>query len=388
MQRGESGRYEVTSIGGERIHAFIPAPLPPKPTLDLDGPLQQMLESAVLALGRLDGVATLLPDEALFLYTYVRKEAVLSSQIEGTQSSLSDLLLFELDEAPGVPLDDVREVSNYVAALEHGLHRLRGNFPLSNRLIREIHGVLLSGGRGSTKAPGEFRLSQNWIGGTRPGNALFVPPPHTAVPDCMTSFENFLHAETDGMPVLLRSGLAHVQFETIHPFLDGNGRVGRLLITLLLCHAGVLRQPLLYLSLYFKQHREIYYDLLNHVRLTGDWEAWLAFFIEGVKLTAEGAVSTAQRLSRMFQDDRDRIASAGGRRTGSTLRVHDALKAQPILSLPVACRGTKLSFQTAASAMELLVEHGIAREITGKRRDRLFVYEQYLSILNEGTEAS
>ena len=217
MQRGESGRYEVTSIGGERIHAFIPAPLPPKPTLDLDGPLQQMLESAVLALGRLDGVATLLPDEALFLYTYVRKEAVLSSQIEGTQSSLSDLLLFELDEAPGVPLDDVREVSNYVAALEHGLHRLRGNFPLSNRLIREIHDVLLSGGRGSTKAPGEFRLSQNWIGGTRPGNALFVPPPHTAVPDCMTSFENFLHAETDGMPVLLRSGLAHVQFETIHP---------------------------------------------------------------------------------------------------------------------------------------------------------------------------
>ena len=318
----------------------------------------------------------------------MRKEAVLSSQIEGTQSSLSDLLLFELDEAPGVPLDDVREVSNYVAALEHGLRRLRENFPLSNRLIREIHGVLLSGGRGSTKTPGEFRLSQNWIGGTRPGNALFVPPPPTAVPDCMMSFENFLHAETDGMPVLLRSGLTHVQFETIHPFLDGNGRVGRLLITLLLCHAGVLRQPLLYLSLYFKQHREIYYDLLNHVRLTGDWEAWLAFFLEGVKLTAEGAVSTAQRLSRMFQDDRDRIESAGGRRTGSTLRVRDALKAQPILSLPVARRGTKLSFQTAASAMELLIEHGIAREITGKRRDRLFVYEQYLSILNEGTEAS
>ncbi len=388
MQRGESGRYDVTIIGGERIHAFIPAPLPPKSSLVLDGSLQQTLESAVLALGRLDGVATLLPDETLFLYAYVRKEAVLSSQIEGTQSSLSDLLLFELDEAPGVPLDDVREVSNYVAALEHGLRRLRENFPLSNRLIREIHGVLLSGGRGSTKAPGEFRLSQNWIGGTRPGNALFVPPPHTAVPDCMMSFENFLHAETDGMPALLRSGLAHVQFETIHPFLDGNGRVGRLLITLLLCHAGVLRQPLLYLSLYFKQHREIYYDLLNHVRLTGDWEAWLAFFLEGVKLTAEGAVSTAQRLSRMFQDDRDRIESASGRRTGSTLRVHDALKAQPILSLPLARRDTKLSFQTTASAMELLVEHGIAREITGKRRDRLFVYEQYLSILNEGTEAS
>ncbi|MCY3728172.1 MAG: Fic family protein [Nitrospira sp.] len=387
MQRGESGSYEVTSIGGEHVRAFIPAPLPPKPKLVLDGSLQQRLESAVLALGRLDGVATLLPDEALFLYTYVRKEAVLSSQIEGTQSSLSDLLLFELDEAPGVPLDDVREVSNYVAALEHGLHRLRENFPLSNRLIREIHGVLLSGGRGSNKTPGEFRRSQNWIGGTRPGNALFVPPPHTAVPDCMTSFENFLHAETDGLPVLLRAGLAHVQFETIHPFLDGNGRVGRLLITLLLCHAGVLRQPLLYLSLYFKQHRKIYYDLLNHVRRTGDWEAWLAFFLEGVKLTAEGAVSTAQRLSRMFQEDHNRIEAVGGRRTGSTLRVHDQLKAQPILSLPVVCRATKLSFQTAASAMELLAKNGIAREITGKRRDRLFVYEQYLSILNEGTEA-
>ena len=387
MQRGGSGSYEVTSIDGERVRAFIPAPLPPKPTLVLDGSLQQMLESAVLALGRLDGVATLLLDEALFLYAYVRKEAVLSSQIEGTQSSLSDLLLFELDEAPGVPLDDVREVSNYVAALEHGLRRLRENFPLSNRLIREIHSVLLSGGRGSTKTPGEFRRSQNWIGGTRPGNAVYVPPPHTAVPDCMTSFENFLHAEADGLPVLLRAGLAHVQFETVHPFLDGNGRVGRLLITLLLCHAGVLRQPLLYLSLYFKQHRDTYYDLLNHVRRTGDWEAWLAFFLEGVKLTAEGAVSTAQRLSLMFQDDHDRIEAAGSRKTGSALRVHDALKAQPILSLPVARRDTKLSFQTAASAMELLVKHGIAREITGKRRDRLFVYEQYLSILNEGTEA-
>ncbi len=387
MQRGESGSYEITSIGGEPVRAFVPAPLPPKPSLVLDGSLQQMLESAVLALGRLDGVATLLPDEALFLYAYVRKEAVLSSQIEGTQSSLSDLLLFELDEAPGVPLDDVREVSNYVAALEHGLRRLRENFPLSNRLIREIHGVLLSDGRGSTKTPGEFRRSQNWIGGTRPGNALFVPPPHTALPDCMTSFENFLHTKTDGLPVLLRAGLAHVQFETIYPFLDGNGRVGRLLITLLLCHAGVLHQPLLYLSLYFKQQRNTYYDLLNHVRRTGDWEAWLAFFLEGVKLTAEGAVSTAQRLSKMFQDDHDRIEASGGRRTGSALRVHDALKAQPILSLPVVCRATRLSFQTAASAMELLTQHGIAREITGKRRDRLFVYEQYLSILKEGTEA-
>ncbi|MCE2487298.1 MAG: Fic family protein [Desulfurellaceae bacterium] len=380
MRREEVGSYEVTSIGGERVRAFVPAPLPPKPVLVLDGSLQQALESALLALGRLDGVATLLPDETLFLYAYVRKEAVLSSQIEGTQSSLSDLLLFELDEVPGAPLDDVVEVSNYVAALEHGLCRLRENFPLSNRLIREMHSELLLHGQGSDKDPGEFRRSQNWIGGTRPGNATFVPPPRTVVPDCMTAFERFLRAEEDGLPVLLRAGLAHVQFETIHPFLDGNGRVGRLLITLLLCQAGVLRQPLLYLSLYFKQHRSTYYDLLNHVRRTGDWEAWLAFFLEGVKLTAEGAVSTVQ-------NDRNRIEEAGGRRAGSGLRVHDALKSQPILSLPAARRSTNLSFQTASSAMELLVTHGIAREITGKRRGRLFVYDQYLSILNEGTEA-
>ncbi len=385
MRRGEIGSYEVTSIGGERVRAFVPAPLPPQPALILDGSLQQVLESAVLALGRLDGVSTLLPDEALFLYAYVRKEAVLSSQIEGTQSSLSDLLLFELKEAPGAPLDDVRQVSNYVDALNHGLRRLREGFPLSNRLIREIHGVLLSGGRDSVKTPGEFRRSQNWIGGTRPGNAVFVPPPHTAVPECMAAFERFLHAED--MPVLLRAGLAHVQFETIHPFLDGNGRVGRLLITLLLCDADVLRQPLLYLSLYFKQHRNTYYDLLNHVRCTGEWEAWLAFFLEGVRLTAEGAVLTARRLSRMFEDDRNRVEAAAGRRTGSVLRVHEALKSQPILSLPAACRGTKLSFQAAASAMELLVTQGIAREITGKRRNRLFVYDRYLSVLNEGAEA-
>ena len=387
MWRGEIGTYAETSTGGESARAFVPVSLPPKPVLDLNGSLQQALEPAVLALGRLDGVATLLPDETLFLYAYMRKEAVLSSQIEGTQSSLSDLLLFELDEAPGAPLIDVVEVSNYVAALEHGLRRLRDDFPLSNRLIREIHAVLLSHGRGSDKDPGEFRRSQNWVGGTRLGNATFVPPPHTAVPDCMTALERFLHAREDGLPVLLRAGLAHVQFETIHPFLDGNGRVGRLLITLLLCQAGVLRQPLLYLSLFFKQHRDNYYHLLNHVRRTGDWEAWLAFFLEGVKLTAEGAVSTAQRLSRMFQNDRNRIEQAGGRKAGSGLRVHDALKSQPILSLPVASRKTSLSFPAVSSAMELLITHGIAREITGKRRGRLFVYDQYLSVLNEGTEA-
>ena len=385
MKRGVTGKYDVTAVGGEQVRAFLPQPLPPVPAISFEAGLQRALEAAVLAIGRLDGVAVLLPDKSLFLYTYIRKEAVLSSQIEGTQSSLSDLLLFELDEAPGVPLDDVVEVSNYVAALEHGLKRLREDFPLSNRLIREIHGVLLSRGRGSGKDPGEFRRSQNWIGGTRPGNAKFVPPPHTAVPDCMGALERFLHAEGDGLPVLMRAGLAHVQFETIYPFLDGNGRVGRLLITFLLCHAGLLEEPLLYLSLYFKQNRATYYAMLDSVRREGDWEAWLEFFFEGVRTTAEGAVSTAQELAKMFSRDRSNIETKG-RRAGSALRVHDGLKRRPISSMQEICRTTGLSFPAASSAMDLLVEAKIARELTGKRRNRLFAYDRYLKILNKGTE--
>jgi len=385
VKRGEIGRYEVTTVGGEQVRAFVPNPLPPYPSLAMDRDLQPLFEAAVLALGRLDGVSTLLPDKSLFLYAYVRKEAVLSSQIEGTQSSLSDLLLFEIDEAPGVPLEDVVEVSNYVAALDYGLTRLREGFPLSSRLIREIHGVLLSRGRGSGKDSGEFRRSQNWIGGSRPGNAVFVPPPHTAVPDCMAALECFLHAEGDGLAVLLRAGLAHVQFETIHPFLDGNGRVGRLLITFLLCHAGALSEPLLYLSLYLKKNRPTYYELMDRVRREGDWEAWMAFFLEGVKQTAEGAVATAERLWETFRADRSRVEGAG-RRAGSALRVHEALKARPIRSMSSICDTTGLSFPAVSSAMDLLAERGIARELTGKRRNRLFVYDRYLAILNEGTE--
>ena len=386
MRRGETGRYEVSSIAGEAVRAFIPSPLPPEPSLVLDGRSHQALESAGLALGRLDGVSTLLPDKSMFLYAYVRKEAVVSSQIEGTQSSLSDLLLFELDEAPGVPMDDVVEVSNYVAALEHGMARLREGFPISNRLICEIHGVLLSRGRGSGKDPGEFRRSQNWIGGTRPGNADFVPPPPAQVPDSMAALEAFLHAERADLPEIIRAGLAHVQFETIHPFLDGNGRVGRLLITLFLCHAGVLREPLLYLSLFFKTNRSSYYDLLERTRREGDWEAWMAFFLEGVRVTGEGAVSTAHRIVEMFGADRAKIEDKG-RRAGSALRVHEAMKSRPITSMANVCRSTSLSFPAASSAMELLVDLGITRELTGKRRNRLFAYNGYLTILNEGTEA-
>lgn len=384
MQREETGRYETLHSGDEPVRAFIPAPLPPVPHLRMDGPLQQALENAVLALGRLDGISALLPDKTLFLYSYVRKEAVLSSQIEGTQSSLSNLLLYELEEAPGVPLDDVVEVSNHVAALEHGLSRLE-ELPLCNRLLCEMHGKLLSSGRGSDKMPGEFRASQNWIGGSRPGNALFVPPPHTAVPDCMAALERFLHADDDGLPALIRAGLAHAQFETIHPFLDGNGRVGRLLITLLLHHAGMLREPFLYLSLYFKQHRSTYYDLLNQVRRTGDWEKWLVFFLEGVRSTATEAVETARRLSQLFASDRAALEQQG-RRASTLLRVHEELMRQPILSLSEIRKRTALAFTSASAAMKLLLEHGIALEITGKRRNRLFVYDKYLSILNEGAE--
>jgi Fic family protein len=385
MRRGITGRYERTAVGGEGIDAFVPAPLPPSPPLALDGRLQQLLERAHLALGRLDSLSTLLPSTDLLLYAYVRKEAVLSSRIEGTQSSLSDLLLFELDEAPGVPLDDVVEVSNCVAALDRGIARLRRGFPLSNRLIREIHAVLLSRGRESGKEPGEFRRSQNWIGGSRPGDARFVPPPHTRVPACMAALERFLHAEDDGIPALVRAGLAHVQFETIHPFLDGNGRVGRLLITFQVCHGGVLREPMLYLSLYFKQHRDEYYDLLGQIRTDGDWEAWLAYFLEGVRETAEGAATTARRLTDLFGADRDRILPAG-RRPGSMLRVHDSLKARPVISLPEVVRATGLTAPTVGSAMEGLVSLGVARELTGKRHNRVFAYDRYLAVLNEGTE--
>ena len=384
MKRGSTGRYEVTTVGGEAVRAFVPRPFPPEPPLDLHGPIQPLLERALLALGRLDSVSTLLPGTGLFLYAYVRKEAVLSSQIEGTQSSLSDLLLFEMEQAPGVPVDDVVEVSNYVAAMEHGLARLRDGFPLSARLIREIHAKLLARGRGSEKEPGEFRRSQNWVGGSRPGNAVFVPPPHGAVPECMSDLERFLHA-ADGLPVLVKAALAHVQFETIHPFLDGNGRVGRLLITFLLCHAGVLREPLLYLSLYLKQHREEYYRLLEAVRREGDWEAWVAFFLEGVAQTATGAVGTARRLVTLFEEDRTRLQGQG-RRAGSALRVHAALEARPLITLQEVARRADLSFPTAAAGMDVLVELGVARELTGKKRNRVFVYDRYLALLGEGTE--
>ena len=385
MRRGPTGQFSITSTGGETVRAFVPDPLPPKPALDL-GVLQEPMGQALLALGHLDSLSTLLPDAHQPLYTYVRKEAVLSSQIEGTQSTLSDLLLHELKEMPGTPLDDIIEVSNYVAALEHGISRLKDGFPLCNRLVREIHGKLLSHGRGNEKTSGEFRTTQNWIGGTRPGRARFVPPPPHAVADCMTDLESFYHKEDEGLPALLRAGLAHVQFETIHPFPDGNGRVGRLMIILALYNAGVIHQPLLYLSLYFKQHRDRYYALLGEVRENGDWEAWLEFFFDGVTQTAQEAVSTAKRLILMFQQDQERIQQEG-RKAGSALRVHQVLQKRPIESLPEMARKTGLSFAATAAGVKLLEQFGIVRELTGKRRNRLFGHQQYLDILAKESEA-
>ncbi len=385
MKRGLTGSYEITEIAGETIRAFLPKPLPPDPPLELHDQRQRLLERATLALGRLDSVTLLLPEPHLFLYAYVRREAVLSSQIEGTQSSLAQLLLFELEEVPGLPLDDVLEVSNYVAALEHGLRRLKEGFPLSNRLIREMHAVLLSRGRGSEKSPGEFRRSQNWIGGTRPGNAHFVPPPPQYVQACMSDLERFLHNEGNPYPALIKAALAHVQFETIHPFLDGNGRIGRLLIAFILHHDGLLSQPLLYLSLYFKQHRSEYYRLLDVVRMEGDWEAWLDFFLEGVEQTASNAVETAKRLLFLFQKDEQVIQKA--RRSASTLlRVFRVLCERPLVTLSQICERTGLSFPAAANAMKTLEQLGIVREVTGQRRNRIFAYDEYLNILNEGTE--
>jgi Fic family protein len=363
----------------------VPDPLPPEPALVINPSLRDRLDAAHLSLGRLDSITTLLPDRHLFLYTYVRKEAVLSSQIEGTQSSLSDLLLFEAEQAPGVPMNDVIEVSSYVNAMEYGLDRVRNGFPLSNRLIREIHGMMLSKGRGAEKDPGEFRRSQNWIGGTRPGNAAFVPPPADQVQPCMGALELFLHDRPERTPTLIKAALAHVQFETIHPFLDGNGRVGRLLIALLLCLEGMLSEPLLYLSLYLKENRADYYRYLNEIRTRGDWEGWLDFFSRGVVESAESAVSAVKRLDQLAGEDRARIPQLG-RLSGSALQVHHSLQERPVDTSAGLAKRTQLSIPAVNNALVGLEDLGIVREITGRKRNRAFAYQRYLQILSEGTE--
>ena len=379
MKRGLQGRYQTVSTIGENVKAFIPNPLPPIPELEVTGVLHKKLDDAAFLLGKLDGASNLLPDVGLFLYMFIRKEAVLSSMIEGTQSSLSDLLLFELKERPGVPVDDVQEVSNYVDAMNHGLKRLNEGFPISLRLIREIHAKLLSNGRGSDRNPGEFRHSQNWIGGTRPGNAFFVPPPPEEAEKCMWKLEEFLHDES--IPLLIKVALMHVQFETIHPFLDGNGRTGRLLITLLLCDGGMLKLPLLYLSYYFKSYRQYYYDLLNSTRENGDWERWLDFFLDAIIETAKESNSVIFKLHEQIQSDRKKIASLG-RGGVSALAVHQAMLRHPIADIAKLKEMTGLVDATIGSALRRLLELDIIEETTGNRRNRLFCYSHYMDKLS------
>ena len=380
---GRLGTYYETATGGEAVRAYLPPPLPPVPPLELAG-LLECLSAADRALGRLDGISLLLPNKELFLYMYVRKEAVLSSQIEGTQSTLNDLLRFESDATEGLPIDDIREVSNYVSAMMHGLERMK-TFPLSLRLIREMHSMLLDSGRGAGMAPGEFRTTQIWIGGTRPGNAAYVPPPPHLLMPSLDQFEKFIHAETPSIPPLIKAGLLHVQFESIHPFLDGNGRLGRLLVTLFLCAKGVMHEPLLYLSLYFKTHRADYYRLLQEVRERGAWEAWLEFFLTGVTETANEAFDSATKIAALFTKDRERITAAG-ERTNSTLQVHEALKTSPFASAATMVAKTGLTMPTVNGALEQLLKLGIVEEVTGKRRGRVFGYREYLKTLHADKE--
>ncbi|CAO5682088.1 MAG: hypothetical protein HEEMFOPI_01585 [Holosporales bacterium] len=312
---------------------------------------------------------------------YVRKEALLSSQIEGTQSSFSDLMLFEHEQIPEVSLEDVEEVSNYVKAIQYGLKCINEGFPLSLRLLKDIHAILLSGSRGSTKLPGEFRRSQNWIGGTRPGNALFVSPAVQHLDDCLGNFELFLHNKD--VSSLIKAGIAHVQFETIHPFLDGNGRLGRLLITLLLCMDGFLEEPILYLSLYLKQHRAQYYALLQEVRTHGTWETWLEFFLDGIYVIANQAIKTAEDINHLFDKDLEKIRKLGRARF-SCEQTLEYMKKLPQISVPYLAKVLNMTAPTIRSALNQMVSIGILKEISGKKRDKIYVYKTYLDILEEG----
>lgn len=369
-------------LSTESFSAYVPKPLPPDPPLDLVH-LYPHLEKATLALAELNSITQSIPNTSLFIYMYVRKEALLSSQIEGTQSSFSDLMLFENDQKPHVSIDDVTEVSNYIKAITYGLKRLREGFPLSLRLLREIHAILLSGSRGKHMMPGEFRRSQNWVGGTRPGNALFVPPPVDHLAQCLSDFETFLHDQS--LPTLIKAGLLHVQFETIHPFLDGNGRLGRLLVTLILCNEKMIAEPILYLSLHLKQQRKTYYDLLQEVRERGTWETWLEFFLVGIYKAAKQAVTTTLAINNLFSTDLEKIQNLGRLRF-SAQQIFDYLKLLPEVSVPLVADKLSLSAPTVRTVLNQLVNLGIVEEISEKKRDKIYLYRRYLTLLEEGTE--
>ncbi len=382
-----TGRTLGRTVAGEQIAAFIPYPLPPRdPPLKLDGELAALLLRAQQALARLEVAGEMVPSLDWFIYAFVRKEAVVSSQIEGTQATLIDLLEYEAEQATGVAIDDVHEVCNYLDAVKYARGQLKSarGLPISTRLLNETHRRLMRGVRGANKQPGEIRHSQNWIGGTRPGNAVFVPAPPEELPALLTSFEKYLHADS-GLPPLVRIGLAHVQFETIHPYPDGNGRIGRLLITLLLEHWKHLSAPLLYLSLFFKRHRAEYYRLLGEVRVTGDWESWLNFFLEGVATIADEAVAAAREVFALISEDRLRLLAAPGASVMS-IRLIEQLPMHPVVTIPAVVKLLKTTKPTAGKAVQVLENLGVLAETSGKQRDRRFAYAAYLEKLRAGTE--
>jgi len=385
MKRKNHGQLLKASIvAGEAYYTYIPAPLPPKPAIDM-ADIADRLAKANLAVGELNGAIEAVPNSDIINYMYVRKEAVLSSQIEGTQSTLDDLLRYESSGTIGVPVDDVAEVSSYVIAINHGLKRVEGGFPLSLRLIREIHKELLANSRGRNKMPGEFRASQNWIGGTRPGNARFVPAPPDKLSALLSDLEKFIHTK-DGLPPLVKAALIHQQFETIHPFLDGNGRTGRLLITLFLCVQGFLRSPFLYLSLFFKQHRDLYYDKLDAVRKTGDWEDWLNFFLEGVAETAKDAKNTLMAIKSLFAADDAKVAGLG-RARASAEAMFAEFKQKPLLAIAEITKRTGLSKPTAMGAVTRLIGLGIIENTSEKKWGQIYAYSGYTRLLKPDTES-
>jgi Fic family protein len=385
-----TGRYERTTVGGEEVASFVPQALPPaEPPVIVDAALAERLRAAEQALVRLDLAGEMVPSLDWFIYAFVRKEAVLSSQIEGTQATLVDLLTFEAEEGggqSGAPNADVEEVCNYLDALAYARAELADpkGLPLSMRLLSETHRRLMHGVRGSAMLPGEVRRSQNWIGGSRPGNAAYVPPPPHALGEVLGAFEKYLHAD-DSLPPLVRAGLLHVQFETIHPYLDGNGRIGRVLVTLLLEHWKLLTKPLLYLSLFFKRHREDYYRHLNAVRVDGDWEGWLDFFLHGVATIADEAVASARELFALVAADRARVLTHEGTSVVA-LRLFELLPRHPVVTVASVLKLVETTKPTAGRAIDLLVTAGVLVETTGRKRDRSFVYRGYLDRLRAGTE--
>ncbi|OGQ48776.1 MAG: cell filamentation protein Fic [Deltaproteobacteria bacterium RIFCSPLOWO2_02_FULL_47_10] len=379
----ESGRYVTTSTLGEEVRAFVPYDLPPEPPISISQNTKELLEKTLKQIELLDLASQMVPNAEWFIYGFVRKEAVVSSQIEGTQATLVDLLSHE-DEKTQTP--DVKEVCNYLNTLYLAIKEIKSKkgVPLSLRLIKNMHSVLMEGVRGANKNPGEFRTSQNWIGGTRPGNARFVPPPPNEMNSCLDKLEKYIYSEGEVHP-LIRAGLVHVQFETIHPFLDGNGRLGRLLITLLLQHWNLLQSPLLYLSLYFKRHRDEYYNRLNMVRINGDWEGWIVYYLEGVITIAKEATETARKLFHIFERDRKKIISLP-KSTMPAIRLMELLPNHPVVEISRVTSLLKVTKPTAIKAVSQLTELGVLKESTARKRDRKFVYKDYVDILSEETE--